>query len=202
VLKEQFIQLISKYTSNKAIQEELWNEIAAHYSSPGRHYHNLSHLANVFGELSEIKGEIKNWESVLFSLFYHDIIYDPSKGDNEIMSSLLAAKRMKEISVPTEIIEMSTAQILATAAHAVSDDDDINLFNDADMSILGQDWETYQHYSAAIRKEFAIYSDSVYTAGRRKVLEGFLAMARIFKTDTFHQKYNKRALENIGCELH
>ena len=96
---------------------------------------------------------------ILFTLFYHDIVYNSLKSNNEEKSAELAEKRMTQISVSNEIIECCKAQILATKSHVKSTDSDTNYFTDADLSVLGQTWETYSIYYKNVRKEYAIYPD-------------------------------------------
>ncbi|AOP33158.1 hypothetical protein A0128_04390 [Leptospira tipperaryensis] len=78
---------------------------------------------------------------------------------------------------------------------------DTNLFLDADLSILGEEWDLYSGYCKNIRKEYSIYSDSDYRVGRGKVLKYFIDMDRIYKTDYFFERYEKRAKENLRTEL-
>jgi predicted metal-dependent HD superfamily phosphohydrolase len=82
-----------------------------------------------------------------------------------------------------------------------SADSDINIFTDADLSVLGQDWNTYENYLIQIRKEYSIYPDFVYNSGRKKVLQHFLSMERIFKTNNFFEKLEAQAKENLQREL-
>src|SRR5690606_36924476 len=138
-----------------------------------------------------------NWETILFTLYYHDIIYNPLKSDNEEKSAALAEKRMKQISVSFDTINQCKKQILATKGHNKSIDSDTNYFTDADLSILGQPWETYSIYYKNIRKEYSIYPDFVYNTGRKKVIRHFLAMERIFKTDFFFNKFETQAKRNL-----
>jgi predicted metal-dependent HD superfamily phosphohydrolase len=91
--------------------------------------------------------------------------------------------------------------ILATKSHAASVNRDIDLFTDADLSVLGAAPETYAQYAAGVRKEYSMYPDLHYKPGRRKVLKHFLEMDRIFKTDEFFQLYEKQARENLLHEL-
>jgi predicted metal-dependent HD superfamily phosphohydrolase len=201
LLKETFIQLLTNYTQNSALKDELWIEIEKNYSGKKRHYHTLQHLDNLLAQLTGIKKEISNWEIVLFTLYYHDIVYNPIKSDNEEKSAELAEKRMKQISVSKEDIELCKNQILATKAHLPSADNDTNYFTDADLSVLGQDWESYSAYYKNVRKEYSLYPDFVYNPGRKKVLKHFLAMDRIFKTDYFYSKFETQAKENLQKEI-
>lgn len=201
MLKETFIELTKKYTDNSRPVITLWEEIEKSYSNKNRHYHTLLHLNNLLNQLTEVKAEIKEWDTVLFTLFYHDIVYDSLKSDNEEKSAGLAVKRMTQLSVPHEIIENCKKQILATKAHLEHSDRDTNYFTDADLSILGQDWDVYSGYFKNVRKEYSIYPDLIYNPGRKKVLQHFLAMPRIFKTDYFFNKFEQSAKQNIRQEI-
>ena len=151
--------------------------------------------------MTDVKSEIQNWETILFTLFYHDIIYNSIKSDNEEKSAELAEKRMKQISVSNDIIELCKKQILTTKSHIKSTDSDTNYFTDADLSVLGQNWETYLLYCKNVRKEYSIYPALVYNPGRKKVLNHFLSMDRIFKTDFFYNKFEKQAKHNLQKEI-
>jgi predicted metal-dependent HD superfamily phosphohydrolase len=201
VLKETFIGLLTNYTDNVSLTNELWTEIEKHYTSKKRHYHTLQHLDNLLTQLTEVKDEIQNWNTILFTLYYHDIIYNSLKSDNEEKSAELAEKRLKEISVSIHTIELCKYQILATKSHIKSTDNDTNYFTDADLSVLGQDWETYSTYYKSVRREYSIYPDIIYKAGRRKVLQHFLTMDRIYKTDIFFSKFEIQAKRNLTNEL-
>jgi predicted metal-dependent HD superfamily phosphohydrolase len=89
MLKETFINLLSNYTDNELVINDLWNEVVKNYSSKKRHYHTLNHLENLLNQLTEIKGEIEIWNAVLFTLYYHDIIYNSLKSDNEEKSACI-----------------------------------------------------------------------------------------------------------------
>ncbi len=201
MLKETFIGLLKNYTDNDRLTNELWTEIEKNYSSKKRYYHTLQHLENLLVQLTDVKGEIQNWNTILFTLYYHDIVYNSLKSDNEEKSAELAEKRMKEISVSIDTIELCKQQILATKSHIKSTDSDTNYFTDVDLSVLGQPWETYSDYYKNVRKEYSIYPDFIYNPGRKRVLNHFLAMDRIFKTDFFYNKFELQAKQNLIHEL-
>ncbi|MDI9865290.1 hypothetical protein QM480_13200 [Flectobacillus sp. DC10W] len=135
------------------------------------------------------------------SLFYHDAVYDSLKSNNEEKSAALAERRMKDLEVSEEIVARVVEMILVTKTHIVSENQDINYFTDADLSILGKNWEVYNQYAKQVRNEYAIYPDLLYNPGRKKVLKHFLEMNQIFKTDYFTQKYEEQARINIQREL-
>ncbi|RHX78369.1 hypothetical protein EHQ05_16140 [Leptospira yasudae] len=200
-LKQSFIQTASRYSSDMTLVESCWNEIETCYCEPHRFYHNLSHLETLHALLSEIKILPADRDCILFTMFYHDVVYDVSKNDNEEQSALLAEKRLREIGFPEQRIASCKSQILATKGHSQSEDPDTNLFTDADLSILGQAENVYEEYYKNIRREYSIYTDDQYLLGRKKVLEYFLGLERIYKTEEFFRRFETQARKNLSGEL-
>ncbi len=200
-LRDIFETTASKYTGNKTSIHTLWDEIENHYSVKRRYYHNLSHLQNIFNSLQPIKDIINDWDTMVFSVFYHDIIYDIKRNDNEEKSAELAQKRLAGISYPDELIVKCCNQILATKNHRFSDDRDTNIFTDSDLAILGQTEDVYIEYAKQIRKEYSIIPKLLYNKGRIKVLTHFMEMERIFKSDYFFHEFEAKARQNIDNEL-
>ena len=201
MLRNTFIELLKNYTDDDALVVHLWNEIVENYAAHNRYYHTLQHLDNLWLLLIDVKEKIRNWDAILFTLYYHDIIYDPLRSDNEEKSADLAGVRMKQIGVSNHVIDLCRKQILATKSHLESTDSDTNYFTDADLSILGQAWEMYASYFENVRKEYAIYSNSIYRVGRLKVLNHFLSKHCIYKTSYFHQKFEQQAQDNLKNEV-
>jgi predicted metal-dependent HD superfamily phosphohydrolase len=200
-LKSQFEELCSPFTEDGQLIANLWKEIETQYSENGRHYHNLLHLANMFRELEVVRMNISDFTALSFSVFYHDVIYDATSKANEEKSAAKAVKRLAELHIHQDTISIISAQILATKFHQRSDQQDTNYILDADLSVLGKDFETYLEYTQNIRKEYSIYPDFLYKPGRKKVLKHFLELESIFKTEYFKGKYEAQAKENIAAEL-
>lgn len=201
ILRDTFINLVKSFSGDLQLPETRWQEIENAYSAKQRHYHTLTHLENLLRELAPAKEQIQDWEAVLFALFYHDIVYKATGKDNEEKSAELAQKRLETLFFPPERTARCVAHILATKGHAGSTDPDTDLFTDADLSILGKDENVYQEYYQQVRKEYAIYPDLLYKPGRKKVLQHFLSMERIFKTAHFFDLYEKQAHKNLQAEL-
>ena len=108
---------------------------------------------------------------------------------------------MTEIDVDADTLNKCTNIILATKKHLWNEDNDLNLFTDADLSILGADWNDYETYLKQIRKEYTIYPDIIYNSGRKKVLQHFLSMETIYKTEYFYKKFETKARQNLQGEL-
>ena len=201
MLKDLFTDCCKVYSTDINIIQLLWEEIYTAYSSHKRHYHNLSHLQNIFSELLPLKAVFQNWEAVLFAVFYHDIIYKSVNKDNEEKSAALAVQKLSELGCPPATITHCETIILATKKHEQHTDSDVNYFTDADLSILGANWNDYQQYASGVRKEYAVFPDIIYKPGRRKVLQHFLSMERIFKTSYFFDSFEKQAKNNLKKEL-
>ncbi|WP_306350405.1 hypothetical protein [Flavobacterium sp. '19STA2R22 D10 B1'] len=201
LLHQTFTSLANKYCQDHFLVTKLWQEIEEHYTAEDRHYHTLLHLLNILQLLLENKDNIKDWDTLLFTLFYHDVIYDASLTDNEEKSAELAEERLQYLNVPEPLIQKCKEQILATKTHQSHNDNDTLIFLDADLSILGQDLNTYGKYSQDIQKEYSIYPKLVYTAGRKKVIQHFLEMDRIYKTSFFYNRFEKQSRLNLMHEL-
>jgi len=197
MLHEAFVQLVLEFTKDEGRAEHCWLEIERHYAAKGRHYHNLNHLENIFERLTEVHNMLLDFKTLLFSICFHDIIYNPRRSDNEAKSAKFAKSILTSIGYPSEKTERCLEQILATRHHQTSPNSDTNYFTDADLSILGAPDEEYQKYCQQIRKEYAIYPDFFYKPGRRKVIDHFLAMEKIFKTLEFRNRFEAQARRNL-----
>lgn len=200
-LKDQFEQLCLSFNKDVSLINILWKEIETKYTEKGRHYHNLFHLENMFSELDAVKSNISDFSTVSFSVFYHDIIYNSSSKSNEEKSALKAEERLAELGLQQNDRAIVSNQILGTKHHQKSEDKDTNYLLDADLSILGKDFDTYLAYTKMIRKEYSIYPDLLYKPGRKKVLHHFLELENIFKTDYFQSRYESQARSNIAAEI-
>ncbi len=201
MLTDIFLQLVNKYSNDNELATNLWLEIFTKYSEPKRHYHTITHLESIIDDLAAVKKYIEDWDTLLFAVFYHDIIYKASSSTNEADSAKLAMYKLTEIEYPSEKIAKCFNMILATKSHENSEESDTNFLIDADLAVLGRGQFDYQKYTEQIREEYAIYPDFMYNKGRKKALQHFLQMDTIYKTEFFQKKYEKQARQNINNEL-
>jgi predicted metal-dependent HD superfamily phosphohydrolase len=200
MIKEEFINSLKNYTVDSEQQLTMWNEIEKNYSKPNRHYHNLAHLNSMLAELKLHKEKFNNWDTIIFAIVYHDLIYNTLKSNNEERSADVAIKRLTKIAFPEKEATFCGHLIHATKKHEPGDFE-TNLFTDADLSILGADPETYKAYSKQIRLEYSIYPDMMYNPGRKKVLTHFIHMDNVYKTNDFAERYEQNAKANLQTEL-
>jgi predicted metal-dependent HD superfamily phosphohydrolase len=199
-IKDLFFESLRAYATKDSIAL-LWHDIENHYTRKDRYYHTLKHLQSITEELLPFKEDFSDWTAIVLSVVYHDIIYKATNSDNEGLSASFASKALSGFPIPESTLAQCKRIIEATKSHEVSALMDINLFLDADLSVLGKSWDTYKEYSIGVREEYAIYPDFMYNPGRTKVLRHFLAMPQIYKTTPFRIKYEAIAKENIKMEL-
>jgi predicted metal-dependent HD superfamily phosphohydrolase len=199
-LRDCFIQLCARCNTS-VDATKLWDDVREKYTNPKRHYHNLVHLSAMLNHLESCHDLIHDWDSILFALFYHDYVYRVSNKDNEERSADEASKKLYLLQLSPSRVSFVKDLIIATKSHQHSTNNDVNLFTDADLSILGSDRNTYDQYIKQIRKEYGIYPDLLYRPGRKKVLNHFLDMPSIFKTEFFKERLEQAARENISGEL-
>ncbi|WP_231970178.1 HD domain-containing protein [Tenacibaculum jejuense] len=198
-LKERFTQLLSLYSQDNELISSLWNELEKHYKEKHRTYHNLKHLEEIFSYFDRYKDELKDSNLVSFSIFYHDVVYNIWKKDNEEKSADFAVDRLRKL-LSKDDLNIIFNQIIATKTHEGSDNDTRFLI-DFDLAILGQSSEIYQQYAKLIRKEYKLVPDILYKNGRKKVLHHFIDKPFIYKTNTFTDRYEKQAKFNLKTEL-
>ena len=185
------------FTANEIQQN--WNILEKAYSKKSRYYHNLTHLKEMIQSFELYRDRLQNPDEILFSIFYHDIVYSASKKDNELKSAEFALSILSENHTINKQLVFDA--ICATQLHSHNPNEDINWLIDFDLKILAKDWDDYKVYFEQIRKEYRIYPDFLYKPGRAKALKHFLEYEFIFQTDEFRNLYEEKARRNIEKEI-
>ena len=174
------------------------DELVAAYTAPGRHYHNLSHIEDCLGALARVDSLSATEREILIqAIWWHDVVYDATRADNEELSARLAEAHIRQ-----DIRQEVGRLIRLTKTHAVQPDDRLGaILISIDLSILGAERARYDAYAAAIRQEFIHVVDSDYRAGRARVLSQFAARPVIFPDASFAANYDRQARENLAREL-
>ncbi len=201
-LKQEWLNLTSKYNSDESISHDIFSKIEKNYSSKKRAYHTTKHIEALLKVISEFSDKISELDSIKFAVWFHDVIYKAWRKDNEEKSSDLAISSLKKLGVDKIKIEKTSKLILLTKSHDSSlDDFDEKIFIDADLSILGVDNNTYEQYSKNIRKEYFFVPENIYKKGRIAVINSFLQKESIYKTDEMIAKFESSARINLEKEL-
>lgn len=195
----------ANYTGSQDVIAISFDEIRRRYTGTARHYHNLQHIGQMLQLATQHRDQLQDWDNVVFAIFYHDVVYNVFRKDNEARSADMADKRLATLCVTADRIQVVRELIKATHKHEVpanaSYASDLNWFLDFDMSILGTPWEQYEVYARQVRKEYRLYPDLMYNPGRRSFLQHTLQAAHIFHTPYFSQQYTDTARANMQREL-
>jgi len=173
----------------------LLERLVAHYGERHRAYHDLRHVTGCLHEASAVRALLTAPALVELALWYHDVIYDPLRSDNEERSADFAVQELRLAPAPSETIR---ALILATRHDSVPPTPDAALVTDIDLSILGAPPAAFDAYDAAIRKEYGWVPAPLYRRKRRDVLQSFLDRQRIFSTDYFAERLEQSARANLA----
>jgi predicted metal-dependent HD superfamily phosphohydrolase len=202
---------IWQFSSNSVIEQPCLNDreidrvfqlLVIAYTQPDRHYHRLKHIHDVLTTIERFADRLQDPLSVMLAAWFHDFVYDSRSTNNEIQSAKLAGELLNNIGVSIDTIDRVQQLILATQRHqAEIDDNDLCIFLDADLAILGTNPEQYQIYARSIRREYSWVTDELYREGRTQVLESFLQRERLYYTELLFEELESRARLNIQTEI-
>ncbi len=198
-LQEIYSELLSNIGFSANDIQKNWLDLEKAYSNKSRHYHNLTHIKDMIMSFDNYHNQLDNPNEILFSIFYHDVVYSASKKDNELKSAEYALAILSENTTLNKQLVFDA--ICATQQHQHNEVEDINWLIDFDLKILARDWNEYQIYFEQIRKEYRIYPDFLYKPGRAKALKHFLEHEFIFQTEEFRSLYEEKARNNIEKEI-
>ena len=183
---------------NKNDVDYWWHEILENYTKKWKFYHNLNHVysfVNLFEKYNKFINNYKN--EFLISIYFHDIIYIPSRNDNEEESINMFNKFYNEVKPNNLNKEKAIEFIVETKNHSLSKDYDfeLDLFLDMDMQIVSdENWEDYEN---KIRKEYCFVDETEYKNKRKQFLQSLVNKNRIFRTQIFYDTYEQIAKNNI-----
>lgn len=195
---------------NSAVESEkvnnLWQDIAIRYNEAQRAYHSLQHIEQLFAQFKQIKHILNEPHIIALALFYHDVIYAPTRSDNELKSAEYAVETLRPYLSAAQCQHIY-ALIIMTANHRLAEcssaqkNFDAAYLLDMDLSILGASWSEYEQYAQAVRQEYAHVSNIDYRVGRIAVLTELLAHPKLYLTDYYYDRLEKQARQNIKREI-
>lgn len=174
-----------------------FDQLTAMYDEPHRHYHSLDHVTACLEWFDRIRDKLDDPFSVELALWFHDVIYDPERGDNEAQSADYAANVLDNLAVSPGIIRKVCALIMVTRHPSQPQNPDEEYLIDIDLAVLGSASDVYARYAEAIRMEYAHVPDESYRKGRTCVLDGFLKQSSIYHSAFFKEKLEHAARVNM-----
>jgi predicted metal-dependent HD superfamily phosphohydrolase len=191
-----------------------WNEldyIIARYDEKGRFYHGLNHLEHGLRFLEICAGKMgierRAYGLLLFAYFYHDVIMNFGRKDNERLSADRARDYTKTILTEGEVQRIENL-IMGTQDHQnPKDAHDLPMtdplwpiMNDTDLLIFSAPWSVYSRYAQNVWEEYsAIVGRRDFVRGRREFLTKFRANP-VFRTAGM-RRAEGIAVQNMTDEL-
>ena len=171
------------------------------YSDEGRYYHTLDHIRHAFATLDEFYPDCPT--PIKIAVWYHDVVYDATRHDNEEQSAKVVEDRLFITGVINPITcEMVSRSILMTAGHdlATTNPFDYPMLV-ADLAGLGGPLHVYRSNGTKVKREYMMFSEAEWRLGRVAFLEGFLGRPRIFPREERFDQMERWARTNMELEL-
>jgi predicted metal-dependent HD superfamily phosphohydrolase len=157
-----FRVVASQWQAAPIAVDAAYDDLVTRYREPHRRYHTFEHVTDVVARVHGTEVELAAW--------YHDVIYDATRSDNEARSADHAAHVLSGLGAPADVIAEVRRLILLTAGHEAEDPRGRDLIA-ADLAILTSERARYQQYVRDVRAEYAHVDDDAWRTGRAAVLE-------------------------------
>jgi predicted metal-dependent HD superfamily phosphohydrolase len=196
--KERFTDLWRRCLVPEAQSDidAIWETIRAGYGEPNRRYHGNSHLLHSLAQFDLAIGCMEHPDAVETAIWFHDVIVEPGRKDNE-QRSVDLFREVATDALESDFVDRVADLILVTTHFAPLHTEDQRLMCDIDLSSFGRSWEGFLEDSAAVKAEFR-GTEEDYRRGKRAFLQGLLQRPRIFQTDFFRDRYEEQARDNIA----
>lgn len=193
-LRSRFLGLCSDLGLDGGLE---WQTLEKLHSEPHRAYHNLTHITDCLWQLDHYPDPIADRQSLELAIWFHDAVYDPRSGDNELKSADLVEAFLNGTPLATIVRSL----ILATRHDRTPDSPDAAVITDIDLSILGSSPDRYEKYSSAIQQEYAFVPADAYRQGRIMVLSRFIDRPSIYSTPFYRTELEASARANLAAEI-
>jgi predicted metal-dependent HD superfamily phosphohydrolase len=195
-LRERLDRALDTVGAIQPGRDTVFAELVTRHGEAHRHYHTLEHVEACLRWLDWYAGLAERPAEIALALFFHDAVYDPRAGDNEVKSAALARERLGRLAIPADAIERIASAIEATEHHDATHGD-ARLMVDLDLTILGAKPAVFDDFEGRIRKEYAHVPAALFGPGRRAVLERLAAHRPIYRTKALADQLETRARANL-----
>ena len=179
----------------------LYGDVQVRYSEPHRHYHTVQHLAECFEKVQDIISLAEHPAEVNVGLWFHDVVYDTQRHDNEERSADWARSAAREFGVSADSAQRIYDLIMFTRHAAEPVGIDAQVLVDADLSILGAQPARFQEYEVQVRSEYGWVPEAMFRSARAKILKRLLDRPHLYCTAHFRKRYEAQAHRNLQRSL-
>ena len=176
------------------------------YNQPERFYHTLcGHISDCLNDFWLVRHFCDDPLAVEAAIWFHDVIYDTQKQDNEKNSAIYAKNFLTEI-MQAEIISCllknKAYQLIILSKHVdkpITIDEFIMI--DIDLAILGKSEAEFDIYEQNIREEYAWVNEQQFNQARTQILTQFLKQKPLYHHPFFQNRYGHQAKINLGRSI-
>ena len=200
-LHQRLTDLLARVCRQSRQCEPAARRVLAMYQEPIRHYHNLRHISHCLQEFDSVRENSAHPDALETAIWFHDVIYDPARNDNEQQSADLARRVLTECGADQAFAAEVAELIMVTLHDRPPCTTDGKLLADIDLSGLGQDPAGFDRDGDAIREEYRHVPDPQFGAGRASLLRRFLDRPHVYYTAVFRDRYEAAARSNLQRTL-
>jgi predicted metal-dependent HD superfamily phosphohydrolase len=139
-----------------------------------------------------------NPDALELAVWFHDVIFEPGKRDNEKRSAQLYLQLSE--GVHDESTRSLVDRLIMATLHdgsSLADSDAIYMV-DIDLSSFGLSWEEFLQDSQNLRRENAELSDAEYYRKKANFQNFLLAKERFYLSDYFAERLETQARANLA----
>lgn len=192
---------------------ELGEHLLQAWEQPHRAYHHSGHLSQMLADLDRLYSGRTPLISTL-AAWFHDAVYEGVPGEDEHRSEQLAGASLEPLVaaglLSADELQMARLLVRATATHELPESAelpvgyepaDIEVFLDADMTILAAKPARYRRYLRGVYSEYSHFDDEAFRTGRTSFLRSILERERIFLSEQARKLWEEPARANLRAEL-
>lgn len=168
------------------------------YNEPQRYYHTLEHIEQCMTMFDQCKSLAADPDALELAVWFHDVIFEPGKPDNEARSAELYLQFSD--GVHDAAIRMLVKRLIMATLHDGSSlqDSDARYMVDIDLSSFGLSWEAFLRDSKNLRRESAHLSDAEYFQRKTDFQTCLLEKERFYLSDYFAERLEDQARDNLA----
>ena len=164
-----------------------------------RYYHTLRHIRATLNALKDFHLDPEERVKVELGLWFHDVVYDASKEDNEKQSAEHFARFAKYANIPFADSFDIMGMIMATRHVHLPVTLLQEIICDCDLAELASPYHSLN--SKNVRKEYGFLSDDEWILGRSQFINSMLSKEHIYNTVEYRGALEDTARHNLKEEL-
>ena len=176
----------------------IYQRLLAAYQEAHRHYHSLRHIEHCLGVFEQCKSLLQNSDAVELAIWFHDVILESGRHDNEARSAQLYLEL--SAGVQHEGMRRLVERLIMATLHDGGSLEDADSFYlvDIDLSSFGLPWPEFLRDSLDLRAENPHLCDAEYHLNQTGFQRGLLARPRFYLSDFFFERLEKQARANLA----